>query len=136
MGSDVASTQSIYHLVSKIILLCVVWTINFLNVQFSDERDAIQKKTFTKWVNKHLKKVSLTKFEIWSFFIGELYRSKFWIPYLERSYCFYCNTSAQLLIKSPQNSYHKIVSSFIVNFSKLFQFSHIFRPRNASTTCS
>ena len=23
---------------------------------FSDERDAIQKKTFTKWVNKHLKK--------------------------------------------------------------------------------
>ena len=25
---------------------------------FSDERDAIQKKTFTKWVNKHLKKVS------------------------------------------------------------------------------
>ena len=24
---------------------------------FSDERDAIQKKTFTKWVNKHLKKV-------------------------------------------------------------------------------
>ena len=23
----------------------------------SDERDAIQKKTFTKWVNKHLKKV-------------------------------------------------------------------------------
>ncbi|XP_070505707.1 microtubule-actin cross-linking factor 1 isoform X8 [Chironomus tepperi] len=26
--------------------------------QFKDERDAIQKKTFTKWVNKHLKKVS------------------------------------------------------------------------------
>ena len=26
---------------------------------FSDERDAIQKKTFTKWVNKHLKKVSV-----------------------------------------------------------------------------
>jgi hypothetical protein len=25
---------------------------------FADERDAIQKKTFTKWVNKHLKKVS------------------------------------------------------------------------------
>lgn len=24
----------------------------------TDERDAIQKKTFTKWVNKHLKKVS------------------------------------------------------------------------------
>lgn len=28
---------------------------------FSDERDAIQKKTFTKWVNKHLKKVSVNK---------------------------------------------------------------------------
>nr|XP_018904177.1 PREDICTED: spectrin beta chain, erythrocytic-like [Bemisia tabaci] len=27
-------------------------------VKFKDERDAIQKKTFTKWVNKHLKKVS------------------------------------------------------------------------------
>nr|XP_034826088.1 dystonin isoform X9 [Maniola hyperantus] len=26
-------------------------------IQQSDERDAIQKKTFTKWVNKHLKKV-------------------------------------------------------------------------------
>lgn len=24
-----------------------------------DERDAIQKKTFTKWVNKHLKKVKI-----------------------------------------------------------------------------
>ena len=28
---------------------------------FSDERDAIQKKTFTKWVNKHLKKVRTKK---------------------------------------------------------------------------
>ncbi|KAF7382082.1 hypothetical protein HZH66_013514 [Vespula vulgaris] len=26
--------------------------------KFKDERDAIQKKTFTKWVNKHLKKAS------------------------------------------------------------------------------
>ena len=26
-----------------------------------DERDAIQKKTFTKWVNKHLKKVMYSK---------------------------------------------------------------------------
>ncbi|KAK4002296.1 hypothetical protein OUZ56_004134 [Daphnia magna] len=24
--------------------------------KFKDERDAIQKKTFTKWVNKHLRK--------------------------------------------------------------------------------
>lgn len=28
-------------------------------LSFSDERDAIQKKTFTKWVNKHLKKVKI-----------------------------------------------------------------------------
>ena len=27
----------------------------------ADERDAIQKKTFTKWVNKHLKKVGIFK---------------------------------------------------------------------------
>ena len=30
---------------------------NYFTCFFSDERDAIQKKTFTKWVNKHLKKV-------------------------------------------------------------------------------
>uniref|UniRef100_A0A6P7GKU5 Uncharacterized protein LOC114339394 isoform X2 n=1 Tax=Diabrotica virgifera virgifera TaxID=50390 RepID=A0A6P7GKU5_DIAVI len=29
--------------------------------KFKDERDAVQKKTFTKWVNKHLKKVRNTK---------------------------------------------------------------------------
>lgn len=34
--------------------------IPFLFV-IADERDAIQKKTFTKWVNKHLKKVSLSR---------------------------------------------------------------------------
>ena len=28
----------------------------------SDERDAIQKKTFTKWANKHLKKVRALSF--------------------------------------------------------------------------
>ena len=32
-----------------------------MNFIVSDERDAIQKKTFTKWVNKHLKKVRNTK---------------------------------------------------------------------------
>lgn len=32
----------------------------FLLFVITDERDAIQKKTFTKWVNKHLKKVSLS----------------------------------------------------------------------------
>jgi hypothetical protein len=26
-------------------------------LRIADERDAVQKKTFTKWVNKHLKKV-------------------------------------------------------------------------------
>lgn len=31
---------------------CDVFSLSFV-----DERDAIQKKTFTKWVNKHLKKV-------------------------------------------------------------------------------
>ncbi|KHN76675.1 Dystonin [Toxocara canis] len=28
--------------------------------KYKDERDAIQKKTFTKWVNKHLGKVSVS----------------------------------------------------------------------------
>ena len=40
---------------SNICLYC--WT-QFIST-FSDERDAIQKKTFTKWVNKHLKKVRI-----------------------------------------------------------------------------
>jgi hypothetical protein len=43
--------------VKKIIQKC----ISFL----SDERDAIQKKTFTKWVNKHLKKVRQTQTKIY-----------------------------------------------------------------------
>jgi len=30
----------------------------------ADERDAIQKKTFTKWVNKHLKKVRRLMLEL------------------------------------------------------------------------
>jgi hypothetical protein len=38
--------------VKKIIQKCIS--------SLSDERDAIQKKTFTKWVNKHLKKVRHT----------------------------------------------------------------------------
>lgn len=33
-------------------------TFFFFSLPPADERDAIQKKTFTKWVNKHLKKVS------------------------------------------------------------------------------
>ena len=37
-----------------------VMLMHFVFLSFADERDAIQKKTFTKWVNKHLKKVSPT----------------------------------------------------------------------------
>lgn len=36
--------------------------INFYFFLLTDERDAIQKKTFTKWVNKHLRKVNYFKF--------------------------------------------------------------------------
>lgn len=32
--------------------------LNLSDFVFTDERDAVQKKTFTKWVNKHLIKVS------------------------------------------------------------------------------
>lgn len=39
-----------------------IWTSHLISFfplfSSTDERDAIQKKTFTKWVNKHLKKVS------------------------------------------------------------------------------
>lgn len=34
------------------------------NVFFIDQRDKIQKKTFTKWMNKHLTKVSLILFDV------------------------------------------------------------------------
>jgi hypothetical protein len=33
----------------------------FLLYFFADERDRVQKKTFTKWVNKHLMKVELLR---------------------------------------------------------------------------
>lgn len=36
-------------------------SINVLSVCSSDERDRVQKKTFTKWVNKHLIKVRVIK---------------------------------------------------------------------------
>lgn len=39
-------------------MLIIVTRENKIMFYFTDERDAIQKKTFTKWVNKHLKKVS------------------------------------------------------------------------------
>ncbi|XP_035210108.1 plectin-like, partial [Stegodyphus dumicola] len=32
--------------------------------KFKDERDAIQKKTFTKWVNKHLKKANKELYDL------------------------------------------------------------------------
>ena len=50
-------------------LICITIAVTFVLVKrcflielvssSSDERDAIQKKTFTKWVNKHLKKVTI-----------------------------------------------------------------------------
>ncbi|GBN78744.1 hypothetical protein AVEN_227841-1 [Araneus ventricosus] len=45
----------------------------YLFFPFIDERDAIQKKTFTKWVNKHLKKVSTSQ---QSFSIAQLIRGR------------------------------------------------------------
>jgi hypothetical protein len=40
--------------------ICSITSLNFLLLlpvySLTDERDAIQKKTFTKWVNNHLKK--------------------------------------------------------------------------------
>ena len=42
---------------SNICLMYWIAYTNYFIYFFSDERDAIQKKTFTKWVNKHLKKV-------------------------------------------------------------------------------
>ena len=41
-----------HHLVKRCFLIELISSS-------SDERDAIQKKTFTKWVNKHLKKVTI-----------------------------------------------------------------------------
>ena len=50
-------------------MICITIAVTFVLVKrcflielipsSSDERDAIQKKTFTKWVNKHLKKVTI-----------------------------------------------------------------------------
>ena len=50
-------------------LICIAIAVTYVLVKrcflielipsSSDERDAIQKKTFTKWVNKHLKKVTI-----------------------------------------------------------------------------
>lgn len=45
---------------SYLVIISTICIYQFLEIMvqfFSDERDAIQKKTFTKWVNKHLKKV-------------------------------------------------------------------------------
>lgn len=48
------------------LVLCNIYmdndiSINVLSVCSSDERDRVQKKTFTKWVNKHLIKVRVLK---------------------------------------------------------------------------
>jgi len=55
--------------VKKIIQKC----ISFL----SDERDAIQKKTFTKWVNKHLKKVRHKQTQIYLINVAGLKKQRF-----------------------------------------------------------
>ena len=47
-----------WNSLSRVLLTQTALNSFVLNSVFSDERDAIQKKTFTKWVNKHLKKVS------------------------------------------------------------------------------
>lgn len=52
----------------------------FMN--FTDERDAIQKKTFTKWVNKHLSKVNY-----------QMYFIEPWIIWLFRKECSYLGSS-------------------------------------------
>lgn len=45
-----------------LLIASFIWTSHLISFfplfSSTDERDAIQKKTFTKWVNKHLKKVS------------------------------------------------------------------------------
>ena len=54
-----------------ILELTKILVIQLLIFFFLDERDAIQKKTFTKWVNKHLKKVRLTIFK--NFFVLNMF---------------------------------------------------------------
>lgn len=56
------------------LVLCNIYmdndiSINVLSVCSSDERDRVQKKTFTKWVNKHLIKVRVLK-------LARIYKNK------------------------------------------------------------
>lgn len=48
----------------KLIVFCVMW-LQPLSLLVADEREAVQKKTFTKWVNSHLGRVTCR--------IGDLY---------------------------------------------------------------
>lgn len=48
----------------KLIVICVMW-LQPLSLLVADEREAVQKKTFTKWVNSHLGRVTCR--------IGDLY---------------------------------------------------------------
>lgn len=54
-------------------------SINVISMCSSDERDRVQKKTFTKWVNKHLIKVcAIALFESTSLSHPKVKNSEIW----------------------------------------------------------
>lgn len=57
MLNNIILTKYYFHSLFYIFQPHKTNTTFFFSSNISDERDAIQKKTFTKWVNKHLKKV-------------------------------------------------------------------------------
>ncbi|KAL2749487.1 microtubule-actin cross-linking factor 1 isoform X6 [Vespula maculifrons] len=52
------------------------WGCWAMFIEAHDERDAIQKKTFTKWVNKHLKKDTIRKHKYFSYLKGSIYNEE------------------------------------------------------------
>lgn len=69
----------------------------------SDERDRVQKKTFTKWVNKHLIKVCVMEFSWLAMSLFWLYGNGF------KGFCFLLN--AEHLISSIEIQFIKYDSS-------------------------